>query len=46
MSVSKMFSPRNIYSRSTGGSLSENFKGLKTFAWNVLIAFGSIYTYK
>jgi hypothetical protein len=46
MTVSKTFSPRDIYSRFVCGSLSENFKGLKTFAWNMLTACGSIYTLK
>jgi hypothetical protein len=44
--VPEMFSPRDIYSRFVGGILSENCRGLKTFAWKVLTAFGIIYTYK
>jgi len=46
MVVSKMFSPRDIYSGFVGVSLSENCKGFKTFAWKMLTPFGSIYTYK
>ena len=46
IAVSKICSLRDICSRFVDGNLSENFKDLKTFAWKMLTAFGSIYTYR